>query len=120
MIFYRFQVLAGKAGKEFFVGNEMEIAVVGLITHAGDARSLAIQAIRTAREGDFAQARQLLQQCDEAMAQAHEYQTGLICQEAGGEPVALSLLLVHAQDHVMNAMTVRDLAVEMVAMMETR
>lgn len=100
------------------MGNEMEMAVVGLITHAGDAKSLAIQAIRTARNGDFAQARQLLEQCDKAMEEAHEYQTGLICQEAGGEPVALSLLMVHAQDHVMNAMTVRDLAVEMVAMIK--
>lgn len=113
-----FQVLAGKAGKEFLVGNEMEMAVVGLITHAGNARSLAIQAIRTARKGDFEQAGQLLQQCDEAMEEGHEYQTKLICQEAGGEPVALSLLMVHAQDHVMNAMTVRDLAVEMIAMMK--
>ena len=72
--------------------NEMEITIAELIVHAGDARSLAIQAIRLGRKGEFT--------------------------EAGGSPVPLSLLMVHAQDHVMNAMTVRDMAVEMVAMMK--
>ena len=30
----------------------------------------------------------------------------------------ITLLMVHAQDHLMNAMTVRDLAQEMIAMYE--
>ena len=98
--------------------NEMEITIAELIVHAGDARSLAIQAIRLGRKGAFEEAERLLGECDEAMARGHEQQTKLIFSEAGGSPVPLSLLMVHAQDHVMNAMTVRDMAGEMVAMMK--
>ena len=84
------------------MANEIELTIMQLITAAGDARSLAIQAIRTARAKNF----------DEA----HQCQTGLIFAETNGSPGPISLLMIHAQDHVMNAMTVKDMAVEMIEM----
>ncbi|HIX52315.1 MAG TPA: PTS lactose/cellobiose transporter subunit IIA, partial [Candidatus Lachnoclostridium stercoripullorum] len=36
--------------------------------------------------------------------------------EINGKHVPLSLLMVHAQDHLMNAMTVMDLCKEIIAM----
>ena len=92
----------------------MEMAIMGLITNAGDARSLAIQAVRLARKGEFDEADKCMKQCTEAMENAHKYQTDLIWAETSGNPVPLSLLMVHAQDHVMNAMTVKDMAFEMI------
>ena len=53
------------------------------------------------------------------MVDAHQCQTGLIFAETNGSPVLLSLLMIHAQDHVMNAMTVKDLAAEMIEMIRT-
>ena len=50
------------------------------------------------------------------MVEAHQCQTGLIFAETNGSPVPISLLMIHAQDHVMNAMTVKDMAVEMIEM----
>ena len=94
--------------------NELELIVVELITHAGDARSTAIQAIRAARKGDFAEADSLMEQCNESLAGTHESQTKLIFAEANGEALPVSILMVHAQDHVMNAITVKDMAVEMI------
>ena len=41
-------------------------------------------------------------------------QTQLLTKEANGERSEVSLLMVHAQDHLMNAMTVKDLATEIV------
>ena len=99
--------------------NEMELTIMRLITAAGDARSLAIQAIRAARAGHFDEADALMIECDKKMADAHQCQTGLIFAETNGSPVPLSLLMIQAQDHVMNAMTVKDLAAEMIEMIRT-
>lgn len=45
----------------------------------------------------------------EELSKAHHYQTELIQNEAGGEKTEMTLLMVHAQDHLMNAMTVKDM-----------
>lgn len=95
---------------------DSEFAVMQLITHAGDARSLAIQAVRVARKGEFDDAEKLIEECQEKMVEAHKFQTELIFAETNGKKVPISLLMIHAQDHVMNAMTVKDMAVEMIEM----
>lgn len=94
--------------------NELEITIMQLITYAGDARSLAIQAVREARKGNMKEAEQLMNESQEKMIEAHKFQTELIFCEANGTNLPISLLMVHAQDHVMNAMTVKDMAVEMI------
>ncbi len=92
----------------------METMVFSLITHSGDARSSALEAIAEAKKGNFEAAQAKLTQADEAASAAHKSQTELIQAEAGGEGVEISLLLIHAQDHLMNAMTVRQLAEEII------
>ena len=54
------------------------------------------------------------------MSQAHRSQTELIQGEARGEEKNLSLLLVHAQDHLMNAITIRDMAIEFIDVYKSR
>ncbi len=39
----------------------------------------------------------------------------MLTKEAQGEHAKVDLYMVHAQDHVMNGITFRDLAVEMIA-----
>jgi PTS system cellobiose-specific IIA component len=83
-----------------------------LILHAGDARSLAMEAIQKAKEGNFDEAEAKLKEADSAFDEAHHFQTDLIQKEAGGEEFNLSLIMVHAQDHLMNAMTLKEVANE--------
>ena len=97
--------------------NNFETVVTELIVQAGDARSLALQAVREGRKRNWDEVSKLMKECDAAMLKAHEVQTELIQRELNGIPVNMNLLMVHAQDHVMNAMTVRDLAAEMLAML---
>lgn len=85
-----------------------------LIAQAGDARSSAMLALHAAREGDFDAATAHLASADEALSGAHQSQTGLVQSEARGDKVPVNIILVHAQDHLMSAMVVRDLADEMV------
>lgn len=98
--------------------EELDSVVMELVVNAGNGRSSAIQAIREARAGHFAQAQQLLDECEEALLQCHKAQTDLVQAELQGEGVRVTLLMVHAQDHIMNAMTVRDIAAELIAMMK--
>lgn len=92
------------------MNSEMEQTIMQLIVNGGDARSLSLQAIRAAEGGDFLQAETLLKQAGEAINKAHELQTNLIQEEVRGNYSQVTLLMVHAQDHVMNGMTVKELA----------
>ena len=91
-----------------------------LIAGAGDARSYAIEAIREARNKDFAKADEYLKKADEALLDAHKAQTELLFKEANGEKTEFSILLIHAQDHIMNAMTVKDLASELIEILKEK
>ncbi len=87
---------------------------MGLIINGGNARATAIEAIRAARDGDFEKAENLIKESDAALTEAHNVQTDMLQKEAKGEHMQVYLLMVHAQDHLMNAITVRDLATEII------
>ena len=89
----------------------MDVAM-GLI--AGDARSSCMEAIELAKEGKFQEAREALTRADDSMVAAHETQTQLIRDEMSGESEGVSLLMVHAQDHLNLALVMRDVAEEFI------
>lgn len=91
----------------------MEV-IMGIIMHSGDAKSHAMEAIKAARQGDFDKADASIKLAEEAFVQAHHSQTALLTKEAQGEKTDVSLLMVHAQDHLMTSMTFTDLAKEII------
>lgn len=94
-----------------------EEIVTELVVNGGNARSKALEAIKAAKEGKFELAGERIQEANEALVKAHEFQTNIIQAEAAKEAsIEVTLLMVHGQDHLMNAMTVRDLAIEMIAL----
>ena len=95
----------------------MEVAM-GLIAGAGDSRSYCMEAIALAKEGRFQQAREALEKADEGMVAAHETQTDLIREEMSGTGSPVSLLMVHAQDHLNLALVMRDVADEFIQVHE--
>lgn len=44
---------------------------------------------------------------------AHQAQTNLLQEYAGGKEVKVEIIMVHAQDHLMTTMTLREVALEM-------
>lgn len=98
--------------------NELEEVVMGLIINAGQARSLAYTALRKAKEGDFATAKSLMEQSHASLNEAHKVQTQLIENDMGEGRIKVSLVLVHAQDHLMNAMLARELITELIELHE--
>lgn len=96
--------------------DSMEEIIMKLIVESGEAKSAAFEAIHAARKGEFKQAEERLKFAGTHLMEAHHRQTALIQQEATGERHEVSLLMVHAQDHLMTAMVVRDLAQEFLAL----
>ncbi|WP_026566838.1 PTS lactose/cellobiose transporter subunit IIA [Bacillus sp. UNC41MFS5] len=94
--------------------ENLEQVIFQIILHGGNGRSAAMEAMLAAKQGDFVGAREKLKEADNALNQAHHIQTSLIQGEIRGEKTEVSLLMIHAQDHLMNAMTLKDLAAEMV------
>ena len=93
---------------------DLEETVMGLIINAGMSRSLCFEALRQARAGQFAEADDLLRQAAEAANAAHGVQTRLIEADEGEGKIPDTLILVHAQDHLMTAMLARELVTELI------
>lgn len=82
--------------------------------HSGEARNYSMEAISLAKSGEFIKAKELIIKADEELGYAQNSQASLIQGEAANEKIEFSLLLMHAQDHLMTTMTFKDLAVELI------
>lgn len=87
----------------------IEEVVMGIIINAGDARAYAYEALNKANEGDFDGADKSMELANEAIGLAHDTQTSLLSKEANGEKIEISLLFIHSQDHLMTAITEKNL-----------
>lgn len=83
--------------------SEIQVACFSIISYVGNAKSCYMQALRVAKEGDFAQARKLVDQGVESYAEGHGAHAALITQEAQTGDVPASLLLMHAEAQLMDA-----------------
>lgn len=93
---------------------DIEVVAMELVGNAGEARSLAFEALAEAKKGNFERAEELLEKSKEASLRAHHTQTELICNEADGNKVEIGLLMVHAQDHLMTSILARELITEII------
>ena len=98
--------------------EELEEVVMGLIINSGRARSLAYGALKMAKQGDFESAKAMMDQSRLALNEAHLVQTKLIEGDQGEGKMKVSLVLVHAQDHLMTSMLARELVTELIELHE--
>lgn len=98
----------------------IEQSAMQLISYGGEGRSLAMDSIRLAREGNILLSLETLKKSNLCLKQGKEVQEMLLNSESKGEVYNFSVLLVHALDHYMNAKIVYDLAQELVVMYQTR
>ena len=63
-----------------------------------------LAALDAAREGDFEKAEQLHKDASDALIGAHDTQTKLLSQEAGGGEMEMTFIMAHAQDTLMTTM----------------
>ena len=98
--------------------QDMELIVFEIISNGGNAKALVYEAIKASEKGKFKEARELLNEADTFLNKAHQVQTDLIQKEAAGERNEVTVLFVHAQDHLMTSIEVRTLAENIIRMNE--
>lgn len=92
----------------------MEEIIFSIIVNAGNARAKAYEALNSAKVGDFKGAEEYIKESKNEIGNAHKVQTSIIQKEASGEKVELSVLFIHAQDHLMTAITEKGLIENMI------
>ena len=93
---------------------------VYIIANAGDSRSCSMAAMECAKSGDFEEANNLLKEATEALHRAHVEHTQLLAEDAKGENIEVTLLLVHASNHLSVAEVSLDFVREIIALYERR
>lgn len=87
----------------------LELAIMNIIISAGDCKNHAYMALGKVNEGKYDEADEEIKLANEALSKAHDSQTEMLQKEAAGEKVDFSILFVHAQDHLMTAITEKNL-----------
>lgn len=91
-----------------------------MISFAGDAFSYFFKAVQEAREGNYEEADRQIALGEEQLTLAHEAQTELLAEEAQGKDMEYSILLVHAQDHLMTTIMYERVAKEFISLYKER
>ncbi len=96
--------------------EQSQLVAFTIISYSGAARALVHEAMDAMRQGDFELADQKMQEADEQLVQAHQAQTDLLHQFANGVEIEIQIIMVHAQDHLMTTMTLKEIAQEQKAL----
>jgi PTS system lactose-specific IIA component len=103
-------IIKHKRKGEDLMASKEEISMAGfkIVAYAGDAKTALLKALNMAREGDFDQARKLVETAKESINDAHKEQTEILSQEAGGKNMEVTFIMVHGQDTLMTTMMLMD------------
>ena len=97
--------------------EELQVAAFEIILNSGNARSIVHEAFEAMREGKYDLATEKLKASNEELLKAHQAQTDLLQEYACGTEInveiIMEIIMVHAQDHLMTTMTLREVALEM-------
>ncbi|CAM4057513.1 PTS lactose transporter subunit IIA [Streptococcus penaeicida] len=91
--------------------NKEEVTMLGfeIVAYAGEARSKLLEALNKAESKDFDEAERLIVEANKVLNLAHNKQTEMLSKEAGGEDIAMGLIMMHGQDHLMTTILLKDL-----------
>ena len=94
--------------------EDLELLSFNIISAVGTAKSRYVQPMYLAEKGDFDEARAKIKEGEESFVKGHEAHASLIQKEACGEKTAPTILLMHAEDQLMNAETTKIMAEEII------
>ena len=93
-----------------------EEIIFQIILHAGNAKTYSYQALKCAKNKEFEKAEELMKDITSEIISAHDIQNTLIQKETSGDRQEVTLLLMHAEDHLMNAITTKEFVCEIIAL----
>lgn len=82
-----------------------EITMKGLeiVTHAGEARSNYVFALKAAKEHNWDKFNEYKKIAENEIVEAHRIQTDLLFNESNGEYSDITMIMLHGQDYLMTA-----------------
>ncbi|PQP79665.1 PTS lactose/cellobiose transporter subunit IIA [Spiroplasma sp. ChiS] len=86
----------------------------GIITYAGMAKSNALIAIKSVKEGKTTDANNLIAEAEQNIIEAEKQHMTIIQEEAQGTKHQIPVLFMHAEDQMMTAQMVIELAKEFI------
>ena len=98
--------------------QRFEDIAMEIIANAGAARGAAFNALTAAKNGNFEQAKELMNDSENYSRKAHTSHSELLTMYTKGEIEHSDFLLSHAQDHFMCAELARDLISEIIELRE--
>ncbi|MDN6195816.1 MAG: PTS lactose/cellobiose transporter subunit IIA [Atopostipes suicloacalis] len=85
-----------------------------IISAVGSAKSYFIEAMNHANKSEFKKARESIEKGEELRIEGHKTHFGLIQQEEAGKSTEVTLILMHAEDQLMAAETIKLMAEELI------
>ena len=93
--------------------EQSQLVAFTIILHSGNARTNIHEAMALMRENAFKEAEIKLEQAEEQLVLAHQAQTELLQAFSRGTQIEIQIIMVHAQDHLMSTMTLKEIALEL-------
>lgn len=85
-----------------------------IITYAGGAKSLAMEAITACKNNKFDIANEKIKECDQQMKIANKFHFDTLIKSSELKDQQLPILFIHAEDHLSSAETIRLLSLEII------
>ena len=100
------------------IKEKMEEIDFRIIASVGTARSMYIEALECAKQGNFKEAHAKIAEADTIYAGGHDAHQDLLQLQGEGEEMPFDLLLVHAEDQMMSAECFKVMVIELIEIYE--
>lgn len=91
-----------------------EMICFQMIASMGEASASYMEAIECARDGNIDRARKLISEGEQQALECHHTHAGLLKDMANHVPIEINLLLLHAEDQMMNGELMKLMASELI------
>lgn len=99
--------------------SEIEEISFRMIASVGSANALYMEAVSEAKLGKLKEARALLAEGEACFRDSHKAHAGLIMDMAGGKEIPFNMILMHAEDQLMNSEVIKLMAEQIIDLCST-
>lgn len=89
-----------------------------IITYAGKAKSLAMEAISIAKKGQYKMSLQMIDEANQSIVKALQVHMMIIAKEGQGYQLPFSVLFMHAEDQLMTTQMIIEISKEFINLYE--
>lgn len=99
---------------------DLEEMALEIITNVGTARSMYVEAVEAAKAGNFEEAHNLVAEGEKIFVNGHHAHADLVNAKIGVEELQYMFLVMHAEDQLMSAETLKIVCDELIDLLENK